>query len=99
MSNLREVNGRLQNQPYVSGFHPSSSDTQLFEEMFSTTPNVAKWAATMACYYQSERNEIAGLKSETTTGSTKPGSSSPEVLAKRLEVLEKRWEAIEKKIA
>jgi prolyl-tRNA editing enzyme YbaK/EbsC (Cys-tRNA(Pro) deacylase) len=96
MSNLREINGRLQNQPYVTGFHPSTADSQLFDEMFSKSPNVAKWAATMACYYQSERNQIAGL---TSTTSGKPGSASPEVLTKRLDALEKRWEAIEKKIA
>lgn len=98
--NLREINGRLLNQPYVSGFLPSNTDSQLYDEMFAKSPTVARWAATMACYYQSERQEMVtggGGKKDAATGA-KPGSSSPEVLSKRLEVLEKRWDAIEKKI-
>ena len=56
--NVKEVNGRLTGQPYVSGFHPSKDDAALFTEMFGTNNTVVQWAAQMASYYQSERADF-----------------------------------------
>jgi len=56
--NIKEVNGRLSNQPYVSGFTPSNDDAKLFAEMFGNNNAVIQWAAQMASYYQSERAAI-----------------------------------------
>eukprot|EP00796_Vickermania_ingenoplastis_P005050 gene5050-3637_t len=58
MSNLKELNGRLLAQPYVSGFSPSNQDAKTFQEMFGNNVKVMQWAARMASYYQSERDEI-----------------------------------------
>jgi elongation factor 1-beta len=56
--NVKEVNGRLTNQPYVAGFHPSNEDAKLFAEMFGNNTAVVQWAAQMASYYNSERAAI-----------------------------------------
>ena len=56
--NIKEVNGRLGNQPYVAGFTPSNEDAKLFAEMFGNNATVIQWAAQMASYYQSERAAI-----------------------------------------
>ncbi|KAL7694911.1 translation elongation factor 1-beta [Lotmaria passim] len=58
MSTLKEVNGRLASQPFVSGFSPSTEDARIFEEMFGSNTNVIQWVARMASYYQAEREEI-----------------------------------------
>lgn len=58
MSTLKELNGRLTAQPYVSGFSPSNQDAKAFQEMFGGNTKVIQWAARMASYYQSERNEL-----------------------------------------
>lgn len=57
---LKEINGRLTSQPYLSGFSPSTEDAKTFSEMFGTHTAVAQWAARMASYFQAERDEIAG---------------------------------------
>ncbi|TPP48260.1 EF-1 guanine nucleotide exchange domain family protein [Leishmania donovani] len=44
MSTLKEVNGRLNAQPFVSGFSPSSEDARIFNEMFGSNVNVIQWA-------------------------------------------------------
>lgn len=62
MSTLKELNGRLTSQPYVSGFQPSKEDARIFAEMFGDKVHVAQWAARMASYYQSERDAL--LKSD-----------------------------------
>lgn len=99
MTHLREINGRLLNQPYVSGFAPSSEDNKLYEEMFSKTPNVARWAATMACYYQSERAQIANPSSNNNNKqTTSDDTNNASILLKRLDILTKRWENIENQI-
>lgn len=59
MSSVKEVNGRLSAQPFVSGFSPSSEDARIFEEMFGSNANVIQWVARMASYYQAERDELA----------------------------------------
>ncbi|KAG5463969.1 hypothetical protein LSCM1_00145 [Leishmania martiniquensis] len=64
MSSLKEVNGRLSAQPFVSGFSPSSEDARIFAEMFSNAPNVLQWAARMASYYQAERDSILKSSSD-----------------------------------
>ena len=56
--NIKEVNGRLTNQPYVAGFTPSNEDAKLFAEMFGNNATVVQWAAQMASYYNSERQAI-----------------------------------------
>ncbi|CCW67013.1 unnamed protein product [Phytomonas sp. Hart1] len=58
MTTLKEFNGRLSDKPYVSGFLPSKEDAKVFEEMFGSNVNVARWAARMASYYQSERDAL-----------------------------------------
>ena len=55
---LKELNGRLTNQPYVSGFVPSKDDAATFLELFGNNAAVVQWAARMASYYQAEREEI-----------------------------------------
>jgi elongation factor 1-beta len=60
---LKELNGKLTAQPYVSGFTPSKDDAALFRELFGNNQAVIQWAARMASYYQSERDELlAGPK-------------------------------------
>lgn len=59
MSTLKELNGRLGAQPYVSGFSPSQEDAKVFAEMFGSRTAVIEWAARMASYYQAERDELA----------------------------------------
>ncbi|ORC83146.1 translation elongation factor 1-beta [Trypanosoma theileri] len=63
MSTLKELNGRLTAQPYVSGFTPSQEDARIFAEMFGSRTAVIEWAARMAAYYQAERDELAGAAS------------------------------------
>lgn len=58
MSSLKELNGRLAAQPYVSGFSPSEHDAKAFKEMFGENTKVIQWAARMASYYKAERDEI-----------------------------------------
>lgn len=58
MSSLKELNGRLAAQPYVSGFSPSNQDAKAFKEMFGNNTQVIQWAARMASYYQAERAEL-----------------------------------------
>lgn len=58
MSSLKELNGRLSTQPYVSGFSPSDQDAKAFKEMFGDNHKVIQWAARMASYYQAERAEL-----------------------------------------
>ncbi|KAG5490014.1 hypothetical protein JKF63_00133 [Porcisia hertigi] len=60
MSSLKEVNGRLNAQPFVSGFSPSTEDARIFAEMFGGNSNVIQWVARMASYYQAEREELLG---------------------------------------
>ncbi|GET93209.1 translation elongation factor 1-beta, putative [Leishmania tarentolae] len=64
MSTLKEVNGRLNTQPFVSGFSPSSEDARIFNEMFGNNVNVIQWVARMASYYQAERDEMLNGGSE-----------------------------------
>ncbi|KAG5488540.1 hypothetical protein JIQ42_00147 [Leishmania sp. Namibia] len=64
MSNLKEVNGRLSTQPFLSGFSPSSEDARIFAEMFGSNLNVVQWVARMASYYQAEREAILNSGSE-----------------------------------
>ncbi|CBZ25987.1 putative translation elongation factor 1-beta [Leishmania mexicana MHOM/GT/2001/U1103] len=64
MSTLKEVNGRLNAQPFVAGFSPSSEDARIFSEMFGNHPNVIQWVARMASYYQAERDEMLNAGSE-----------------------------------
>ncbi|TPP42295.1 EF-1 guanine nucleotide exchange domain family protein [Leishmania donovani] len=45
MSTLKEVNGRLNAQPFVSGFSPSSEDARIFNEMFGSNVNVIQWSS------------------------------------------------------
>ncbi|CCW60013.1 unnamed protein product [Phytomonas sp. EM1] len=72
MSTLKELNGRLSDKPYVSGFLPSKEDAKVFEEMFGSNINVAQWAARMASYYQSERDALLkGEESESSKEVTK----------------------------
>jgi len=56
---LAALNGKLSNQSYVSGCVPSKDDASAFKEMFGNNTAVMQWAARMASYYQSERDEIA----------------------------------------
>ncbi|CAJ1035997.1 translation elongation factor 1-beta, putative [Leishmania guyanensis] len=64
MSTLKEINGRLNSQPFVSGFSPSSEDARIFGEMFGSNSNVIQWVARMASYYQAERDEMISSGSE-----------------------------------
>jgi len=56
---VKEINGRLTSQPFVSGFSPSQEDAKTFAELFGNNVNVIQWVARMASYYQAERDEIA----------------------------------------
>jgi elongation factor 1-beta len=56
---LKEINGRLTSQPFVSGFSPSQEDAKTFAELFGNNVNVIQWVARMASYYQAERDAIA----------------------------------------
>ena len=55
---LKELNGRLDSKPYLSGYAPSKDDAAAFLELFGSNANVIHWVARMASYYQSERQAI-----------------------------------------
>jgi elongation factor 1-beta len=55
---LKELNGRLVSQPFLSGFTVSQEDAKTFAEMFGSNINVIQWAARMAAYFQAERDQI-----------------------------------------
>ena len=79
MSNIKEVNGRLTNQPYVSGFVPSKDDATLFTDIFGANNAVVQWAAQMAAYYATERADI--LKG-TPKGAAAAAAPAPKAAAK-----------------
>ncbi|CAG9583663.1 putative translation elongation factor 1-beta [Leishmania major strain Friedlin] len=83
MSTLKEVNGRLNTQPFVSGFSPSSEDARIFNEMFGSNVNVIQWVARMASYYQAERDEIlnAGTEKKATEPAKKAAAPAPAAAA------------------
>ncbi|CAC9549597.1 putative translation elongation factor 1-beta [Leishmania infantum JPCM5] len=83
MSTLKEVNGRLNAQPFVSGFSPSSEDARIFNEMFGSNVNVIQWVARMASYYQAERDEIlnAGTEKKATESAKKAAAPAPAAAA------------------
>lgn len=60
MSKLQDINKKLVETPYVSGYTASTEDAKLYNDIFGKNDAVASWAARMACYYEAERNEIAG---------------------------------------
>jgi elongation factor 1-beta len=55
---LKELNGRLTSQPFLSGYTVSQEDAKTFAELFGNNINVIQWAARMASYYQAERDQI-----------------------------------------
>jgi len=76
---LKELNGKLTNQPFLAGYVPSKEDAAAFKEMFGNNTAVIQWAARMASYYQSERDELLGAgapaaakKEEPKKAETKP---------------------------
>jgi elongation factor 1-beta len=82
MSTLKEVNGRLSAQPFVSGFSASSEDARIFEEMFGSNKNVIQWVARMASYYQAERDEILkGAAEKTAEPAKKAAAPAPKAAA------------------
>jgi len=52
------MNGKLTASSYVAGATPSKDDAAAFKEMFGGNTAVMQWAARMASYYQSERDQI-----------------------------------------
>ncbi|KPA80053.1 putative mitochondrial translation elongation factor 1-beta [Leptomonas pyrrhocoris] len=82
MSTLKEVNGRLAAQPFVSGFSASSEDARIFEEMFGSNKNVVQWVARMASYYQAERDELLkGECAKTSEPAKKAAAHAPKAAA------------------
>lgn len=81
MSTLKEVNGRLASQPFVSGFSVSSEDARIFEEMFGSNTNVIQWVARMASYYQAERDELLKGDSEKKAAAPAPKAAAPAAAA------------------
>lgn len=68
---LKELNGRLTTQPYMSGYSVSQEDAKIFAEMFGSNVNVIQWAARMAAYYQAERDQLlAGNKAPAAAASS-----------------------------
>ncbi|KPI85776.1 putative translation elongation factor 1-beta [Leptomonas seymouri] len=82
MSTLKEINGRLASQPFVSGFSASSEDARIFEEMFGSNTNVIQWVARMASYYQAERDAIlTGASEKTAEPAKKAAAPAPKAAA------------------
>ncbi|EAN96820.1 25 kDa translation elongation factor 1-beta [Trypanosoma cruzi] len=94
MTTLKELNGRLSSQPYVSGYCPSQEDAKIFAEMFGSCTAVAEWAARMASYYQAEREQI--LKG-TTSSSKKAAAAEDEDIDLFGEATEEETAALEAK--
>eukprot|EP01084_Bolivina_argentea_P305665 528064_1 len=74
MATTHALNGKLTATPYVAGFQPSSDDAKAFKEMFGGNTAAIQWAARMASYYSSEREEILA-----------PGSSAKKAEEKKAE--------------
>jgi elongation factor 1-beta len=55
---LKDLNGRLNTQPFLAGYTVSQEDAKAFAEMFGSNVNVIQWAARMAAYFQAERDQI-----------------------------------------
>ncbi len=55
---LKELNGRLNSQPFLAGYTVSQEDAKTFGEMFGSNINVIQWAARRAAYFQAERDQI-----------------------------------------
>jgi elongation factor 1-beta len=74
---LKEINGRLTSQPFVSGYSPSQEDTKTFAELFGNNVNVIQWVARMASYYQAERDEIVTPKAAVAAPAAAPKAAAP----------------------
>lgn len=59
---LQELEARVADKPYVSGYVPSKDDQTVLEELFGGNTATLQWAARMASYYAAERAELAGKK-------------------------------------
>ncbi|CUG89078.1 translation elongation factor 1-beta, putative [Bodo saltans] len=55
---LKDLNGRLNSQPFLAGYTVSQEDAKTFAELFGSNVNVIQWAARMAAYFQAERDQI-----------------------------------------
>lgn len=78
---LKELNGRLTTQPYLSGYAPSKDDAVAFKEMFGNNAAVIQWAAKMASYYQSERDQIASGNTAKPAAAAKKPEPAPKAAA------------------
>lgn len=56
---LKELEARVADKPYMSGYVPSKDDQAVVEELFGGNAATLQWAARMASYYASERAELA----------------------------------------
>ena len=56
---LKDLEARVADKPYMSGYVPSKDDQAVLEELFGANPATIQWAARMASYYASERAELA----------------------------------------
>eukprot|EP00455_Lapot_gusevi_P013003 TRINITY_DN1626_c0_g1_i1.p1 TRINITY_DN1626_c0_g1~~TRINITY_DN1626_c0_g1_i1.p1 ORF type:complete len:208 (-),score=101.97 TRINITY_DN1626_c0_g1_i1:147-770(-) len=55
---LKDLNGRLNSQPFLAGYTVSQEDAKTLAELFGSNVNVIQWAARMAAYFQAERDQI-----------------------------------------
>ncbi|CBH15623.1 translation elongation factor 1-beta, putative [Trypanosoma equiperdum] len=98
MSSLKEINGRLSAQPYVSGFTPSKEDARIFSEMFGSNTAVIQWAARMAAYYQAERVQLTkGATASKTSATTKAAAGDDDDIDLFGEATEEELAALEAK--
>ena len=59
---LKEMNKRLECQPFLSGYAPSNEDALAIKEMFGGENVALQWCARMASYYPSELTSILNVK-------------------------------------
>jgi elongation factor 1-beta len=81
---LKEINGKLTSAPYVAGYTPSKEDAALFKQLFGDNQAVIQWAARMASYYQSERDQLVSgpKKPEAAKPAAAAATSAPKAAAK-----------------
>jgi hypothetical protein len=56
---LQQLEARVADKPYMSGYVPSKDDQAILEELFGANTATIQWVARMASYYASERAELA----------------------------------------
>ena len=82
MASVKEINGRLNNQPFLCGYTPSKEDANAFNDLFGDNAAVIQWMARMASYYQKERDSLLhGDAPKATAPAAAATSSAPKAQA------------------